>query len=166
QNEVFSLPEVWENVLKLMQNTLEEKHIQVESLWPKEAPSIRGSKSQIQQVFLNLLLNSIQAMPEGGVVRLWTQIRNRMIEVYLQDSGPGILPDVQAHIFEPFFSTKEGGAGLGLTVSYNIITSHGGRLELVTDRPGGACFRISLPIVSPVNPLEAKKYETPLAYRG
>lgn len=166
QNEFFSLREVWEHVLSLMKSTLEEKRIQVESLWPNEVPSIRGSKSQIQQVFLNLLLNSIQAMPDGGVVRLWAQRRSRMIEVYLQDSGPGILPDVQAHIFEPFFSTKEGGTGLGLTVSYNIITSHGGRLELVTDRPGGACFRISLPIVSQVNPLEAKKYETPLAHRG
>nr|BAL57212.1 multi-sensor signal transduction histidine kinase [uncultured Chloroflexota bacterium] len=165
QNEVFALPEVWENVLKLMKNSLEQHRIRVETSWPKEISSIRGSKAQIQQVFLNLLLNSVQAMPEGGEIRLWAEQRNQTIEIYVQDSGPGIPPDLRAHIFEPFFSTKEGGTGLGLTVSYNILTSHGGRLELVADRPGGACFRISLPIVSPLQSLEGK-YETQLAYRG
>lgn len=164
QNEILSLPEIWEHVLTLMKSTLEQNNILVESHWPHELPPIKGSKSQIQQVLLNLLLNSIQAMPQGGVIRLWAILRNQGIEIYLQDSGPGIPPEVRSHIFEPFFSTKEGGIGLGLTVSYNIITSHGGRLELVTDQPGGACFRISLPVAHPVHSSEVK-HETSFADR-
>jgi len=62
-----------------------------------------------------------------------------------QDSGKGIARDHQSSIFEPFFSTKEGGTGLGLTVSYNIVTAHGGILELIPDRGKGACFRVFLP---------------------
>ncbi|MEJ5241121.1 MAG: response regulator [Anaerolineales bacterium] len=164
QNEILSLPEIWEHVLALMKSTLDENHILIETQWPQELPSIKGSKSQIQQVLLNLLLNSIQAMPQGGVVRLWATLRNQVIEIYLQDSGPGIPPEVRSHIFEPFFSTREGGIGLGLTVSYNIITSHGGQLDLVTDRPGGACFRISLPVAHSVHSSEVK-HETSFADR-
>jgi signal transduction histidine kinase len=67
------------------------------------------------------------------------------VEITFQDQGGGIPADQQANIFEPFFSTKEGGTGLGLTVSYNIITAHGGALELLPERGPGACFRIFLP---------------------
>jgi signal transduction histidine kinase len=62
-----------------------------------------------------------------------------------QDNGPGIPLESQADIFEPFFSTKDRGTGLGLTVSYNIVTAHGGVLELLADRSPGACFRLFLP---------------------
>ncbi len=67
------------------------------------------------------------------------------VEVLFQDSGHGISREQQSSIFEPFFSTKEGGTGLGLTVSYNILTAHGGTLELVPDHGKGACFRVFLP---------------------
>ena len=68
------------------------------------------------------------------------------VEILLQDNGPGIPDESLPHIFEPFFSTKDGGTGLGLTVSYNIITTYGGTLELVSKNGPGACFRVFLPI--------------------
>ena len=70
---------------------------------------------------------------------------NGGIEILFQDNGSGVPVDQQKNIFEPFFSTKEGGTGLGLTVSYNIVTAHGGALELLTDHGHGACFRLFLP---------------------
>jgi signal transduction histidine kinase len=84
-------------------------------------------------------------MPEGGKLQIRARALKDGVEILLKDSGPGIPPDHQAHIFEPFFSTKNGGTGLGLTVSYNIITAHGGTLELVSNNGPGACFRVFLP---------------------
>jgi signal transduction histidine kinase len=101
--------------------------------------------SQIQQVFINLVLNAFDAMPAGGYLRITGRAIRGGVELLFQDSGPGIPRDKQSSIFEPFFSTKDGGTGLGLTVSYNIITAHGGTLELLPDRGKGACFRVFLP---------------------
>ena len=101
--------------------------------------------SQIQQVFINLILNSFDAMPSGGHLTITGRIVDDNVEILFQDSGPGVPVEQQKNIFEPFFSTKEGGTGLGLTVSYNIVTAHGGTLELLTDHGRGACFRLFLP---------------------
>jgi signal transduction histidine kinase len=85
-------------------------------------------------------------MPEGGVLKISTRQLKDGLEVMFQDQGVGIPVEKQSNIFEPFYSTKDGGTGLGLTVSYNIITAHGGTLELMPKRGPGACFRIFLPI--------------------
>ena len=85
-------------------------------------------------------------MPEGGVLKITTRQLKNGLEIMFQDQGKGIPKEKQTNIFEPFFSTKDGGTGLGLTVSYNIVTAHGGTLELISERSPGACFRIFLPI--------------------
>lgn len=129
--------------------------------------------NQIQQVFLNLILNAIQAMQDGGELMIQTGVRqtgtrksNQMhkeVEILFLDTGPGIPSEARKHIFEPFVSSKEEGTGLGLAVSYGIITAHGGTLEFIDEEnrksiflrssnPSvgsgglGACFRVSLPI--------------------
>ena len=110
-------------------------------------PTIEAVGSQIQQVFINLILNAMDAMlPEGGILNITIRPLKGGIEIIFQDQGKGIPREKQENIFEPFFSTKDGGTGLGLTVSYNIVTAHGGTLELLTERGPGACFRIFLPI--------------------
>ena len=101
--------------------------------------------SQIQQVFINMILNAADAMPDGGSLNVTACSLEDGVEVLFQDHGMGIPEDKQSNIFEPFFSTKDGGTGLGLTVSYNIVTAHGGILELLPERGPGACFRIFLP---------------------
>jgi len=88
----------------------------------------------------------VDAMPDGGVLNITTRPLKGGIEIIFQDQGKGIPKEKQPNIFEPFFSTKDGGTGLGLTVSYNIVTAHGGTLELLPERGPGACFRIFLPI--------------------
>jgi signal transduction histidine kinase len=104
---------------------------------------------------INLILNSMEAMPRGGEIFISTSAGSDEyiaddtlpagVEIIIRDTGPGIPESEKDKIFEPFVSSKEHGTGLGLTVSYGIITAHGGRLDLINCGPQGACFRIVLP---------------------
>jgi signal transduction histidine kinase len=129
-----------------MSKQLEKQNILVRTDIQENLPAVTAVGSQIQQVLINLILNSFDAMPDGGELFIQTHVVKKGVEILLQDSGPGIPDERQQHIFEPFFSTKDGGTGLGLTVSYNIVTAHGGTLELASNNGPGACFRIYLPI--------------------
>ena len=101
--------------------------------------------SQIQQIFFNLILNAFDVMAGGGSLEIRAKGLENGVEIQFEDSGPGIPEELRNNIFEPFFSTKDGGTGLGLTVSYNIVTAHGGTLDLVKGSGDGACFRLFLP---------------------
>jgi len=143
--EPLYVPDIFDYVLTLMQKQLSERGIQVKLDLSSAMPKVMAVSSQIQQVFINLILNSFDAMPNGGQLTIYGRAINGGVEILLQDTGPGVPVDQQRNIFEPFFSTKEGGTGLGLTVSYNIVTAHGGVLELLTTHDRGACFRLFLP---------------------
>jgi signal transduction histidine kinase/FixJ family two-component response regulator len=143
--EKVDLEEMLQYVLTLMSKQLSEADIKVSVDSQGSIPPIMAVGNQIQQVFINLTLNAADAMPGGGTVRISLRSLHDGVEIMFQDSGKGIPKDKQADVFEPFFSTKEGGTGLGLTVSYNIITAHGGVLEFLPERGPGACFRIFLP---------------------
>jgi signal transduction histidine kinase/DNA-binding NarL/FixJ family response regulator len=140
-----SIPDVLAHVMNLMSQQLEKRGIDVQVDVPASLPSVFVVSSQIQQVFINLILNAFDAMPEGGSLQVHAHAAQRGVEILFQDNGPGVSQDRLARIFEPFYSTKSGGTGLGLTVSYNIITAHGGSLELVSNNKPGACFRVYLP---------------------
>jgi len=143
--ELVNLPELLNYVLALMQKQLSERNIQTKVNLSSSMPPVTAVNSQIQQVFINIILNSFDAMPNGGHLTITGRPVSGGAEILFQDSGPGVPSDEQKNIFEPFFSTKEGGTGLGLTVSYNIVTAHGGILELLTNHGRGACFRLFLP---------------------
>jgi len=143
--EKVNLGEVMERVLSLMSRQLSERNIELAVDVPGQLPLVNAVGSQIQQVFINLVLNALDAMPESGKLEIRAQAVKRGVEIIFQDSGPGISPEQQVNIFEPFFSTKTTGTGLGLTVSYNIVAAHGGSLEVVQGRGPGACFRLFLP---------------------
>ncbi|MFZ5920479.1 MAG: ATP-binding protein [Chloroflexota bacterium] len=146
ETEMVSVPEVLERVLRLVEKQLLDRTITVETDLPASLPSIIGVSNQVQQVFMNLILNAYDAMPEGGLIRIRARQVGKMLQVTVSDTGPGIPEENRQNIFDPFVSTKPSGMGLGLTVSYNIITSHGGKLELEPDYKAGASFRISLPV--------------------
>jgi signal transduction histidine kinase/FixJ family two-component response regulator len=135
-----------EHVLNLLSQQLRERNIRVTTAWPASLPSVQAISNQIEQVFINIVLNAFDAMPQGG--DLWISIaqKRKMVEILFQDSGPGVPPDMQETIFEPFVSSK-GTTGLGLSVSYDIVASHGGTLDLLPDRQPGACFRVLLPVM-------------------
>jgi signal transduction histidine kinase/FixJ family two-component response regulator len=138
--------ELLQRVLGLVEHQLNEQKIRVQTRLSPRLPVVMVVNDQIQQVFLNLMLNAMQAMPEGGDMTIRSTASKREIEVLVEDSGPGVPPEERKHIFEPFVSTKERGSGLGLAVSYGIVTAHGGSLDLVTGRGRGACFRVTLPL--------------------
>ncbi|HSL42776.1 MAG TPA: response regulator [Anaerolineales bacterium] len=144
--EQVDVLELLQHVLSLTSQQLRQRQIDVKTDLPVSLPPIFAVSGQIQQVFFNLILNSLDAMAAGGELRVSAQAVENGIEITFQDTGPGIPENDRNNIFEPFFSTKEGGTGLGLTVSYNIITAHGGTLDLVNGHEIGACFRLFLPI--------------------
>jgi signal transduction histidine kinase len=101
-------------------------------------------------VSLNLLLNAIDAMPNGGTLDVATFLENQRVKIAVTDSGGGIDDSVRERLFEPFFTTKPEGTGLGLSICYSLVHAHGGTIE-VSSQPGhGACFTVDLPIAAAV----------------
>jgi len=109
---------------------------------------VRGSVEKYQQVFINLIKNSMQAMPSGGMVEIIvTPQPDKRVEVTLKDSGPGFSAEALAKIFQPYFTTKADGSGLGLALAYKTITDYGGEISAANDPSGGAMVRMLLPMV-------------------
>lgn len=134
-----------ETTLKLLQPQLERSGIRVEcDLQP--LPPLACRPGELGQVFMNLALNSCQAMPEGGDICISSRATAEQIELSFQDTGPGVPPEHRDAIFDPFFTTRppNEGTGLGLSISHEIVARHGGELRLV-DSAAGARFVITLP---------------------
>jgi two-component system, NtrC family, sensor kinase len=110
-----------------------------------DLPPILGNADQLRQVFLNLILNAIDAMPQGGTLTVRTTASPRVVVVEIQDSGMGIPEDIRARLFEPFFTNKPNGTGLGLSISAHIVTQHGGQIEVDSREGQGSTFRVVLP---------------------
>lgn len=113
-----------------------------------ELPTVLCNGDQLRQVFLNLVLNAIEAMPEGGTLTVRTKAGPTVAVVEVQDTGIGIPDDIRAHLFEPFFTNKPNGTGLGLSISAHIVTQHGGQLEVESVVSQGSTFRVVLPYQS------------------
>jgi signal transduction histidine kinase len=109
-------------------------------------PPIAAVPDQLTQVCLNLVINAVEAMPSGGILMIVSAQRDNWLAIEIQDTGAGLRPDEAARIFEPFYTTKADGTGLGLAVSYGIIQQHGGHIE-VKGVPGqGTTFTVLLPL--------------------
>ena len=121
------------------------KKIVIKKELDKGLASIDGDPMQLKQVFLNFILNSVQAMPEGGELRITTKNADKGIEISISDTGMGIPEEEHQKIFQPFYTTKKDGTGLGLSISYGIIKGHGGEIFVKSSQGSGATFRISLP---------------------
>jgi two-component system, NtrC family, sensor kinase len=155
-----NLNELVDRVLMLLDPQLIKSNIKVNKKLSSNLPQVMIVANQIQQVLLNLIINAMEAMPGGGELLIETDRANSGayqspengavtegtggVYILIEDTGPGIADSERERIFEPFVSTKESGTGLGLAVSYGIVTAHGGTLNLVNGRGRGACFRITL----------------------
>src|SRR5262249_16116813 len=109
-------------------------------------PLLQADASQLQQVILNLALNSLDVMPTGGTLAFSMRSTANTVEITVSDTGPGIPPEVPGKLYQPFVTTKPTGLGLGLVISRRIIEDHGGKLDADPGAGPGACFRILLPI--------------------
>ncbi len=141
----------------------------------EEVPPIDGHAGALEQVFLNLLVNAVQAIPEGQAeqneIRITTRVKDGEVMVEIRDTGTGIAPDLQVRVFEPFFTTKPAGVGtgLGLFISRQTITEHRGRVEIDSEVNKGTAFRVFLPAsappAEPVAPAAPSPVDSP-AVRG
>ncbi len=147
-----------EKTLALCERNILAENIEILRVYTHDLPSVMGSPRHLQQVFLNLILNAKDAMPEGGKLTITTSRRSQVIketeagreegwiEISIADSGRGIKKDHLSRVFEPFFTTKEKGTGMGLSVSYRIIQNHNGEIVAESEGEGrGARFRVILP---------------------
>jgi PAS domain S-box-containing protein len=112
--------------------------------------SVPGDEGQLSQVFLNLGINALQAMPCGGTLAVSTRLARGWAEVSIGDSGPGIQEDVVPHIFDPYFTTRPHGVGLGLAIAHRIVESHGGSIEVETEAGQGTIMTVRLPLAAPL----------------
>ena len=146
------LNKVVEDVLSLVRHDATKANVQCEMGLYKHGTEVEASPDQIRQVILNLVLNAIQAMPDGGRLLLATDLReqngHRFFVVNVKDTGVGIAADVRARVMEPFFSTKPGRMGLGLSISQEIISRHGGTLTVVDSNEKGTTVSFTIPVPS------------------
>ncbi|MBI2349870.1 MAG: HAMP domain-containing protein [Deltaproteobacteria bacterium] len=122
--------EVVRKTLGLIRHELDLKKIQSRQEFSPEVPWIACDPDRMGQVLMNVFVNAIQAMPQGGSLTVRTGFRNAVAEIMIQDSGPGIPKEIRSRIFDPFFTTKQGGTGLGLSIVYRIMEEHGGRVAV------------------------------------
>ncbi len=137
-----------EHVIALTQKKLQHSDIELHlNLMPDLEP-VRVVSDQISQVVLNLIINAIEAMPEGGRLGISSKQAKGYVQILISDTGPGLSQNQIDHLFEPFFTTKPAGTGLGLAISFGIVERHGGTIQVTSKEGAGANFVVSLPIAS------------------
>jgi two-component system NtrC family sensor kinase len=148
KNEVESVDinELLESVIELLWNEIKHKANLKKEFQP--LPRIDCFANQLSQVFVNIMVNSIQALDQFGEIAVRTRAENDRIEVEIQDDGHGIEKENLVKVFDPFFTTKPvgKGTGLGLSISYEIVKSHGGEIRVKSERMKGTTFQVSMPI--------------------
>jgi signal transduction histidine kinase len=147
EREPLQINQLVTDVFKLTEAQAAAQGVILELDLDPALPLVQGAPAALRQAVLNLAVNGLQAMPAGGHLRCRTRFVERTVEVVVSDTGSGISPDDRAHLFEPFFTTRPEGTGLGLALCREIVHQHGGRIVLDQVEGWGATFRIVLPAV-------------------
>ncbi len=134
-----------QKVRALLASDAERRGVKLEVAVANGLPPVAGDEGRLRQVFVNLSLNALDAAGQGGTVRIEARADGGELEVLVDDSGPGIPPELASRVFEPFFTTKPAGSGLGLPIVHAIVTQHGGSVSLSRSNLGGARFSVRLP---------------------
>jgi two-component system NtrC family sensor kinase len=148
ERRAANLNELLESVLRIAAPQLKGKAAVVRAF--TDVPHVWGAPQELQQVFLNLVLNAAQAIEASGTVRVATERAGKFVVAHVEDDGCGIDPEIRDRIFDPFFTTKKvgEGTGLGLGIAYGIVTSHGGDLSVDSTPGRGTRFSVHLPIAA------------------
>lgn len=140
---------VIENAVRLVRPQAAEQGVGVTLLHSNTPlPAVPLDRDKFEQAVLNLVINALEAMSAGGSLTVSAAIEDGELRVSVADTGPGIPPEIQPSLFQPYFSTKDRGTGMGLALTEKLIGQHGGRVEFNTG-PGGTTFRISVPLIPP-----------------
>jgi len=148
---LISINEILESSLAIMEKQALFQNINIKKTYESDMPKITADSAQLQQVFMNIILNAAEAMAGNGTLTLSTSLNpdSKCVEVKFSDTGLGIKDEDKKRLFEPFFSTKEvsKGTGLGLAISYSIIQQHNGTIEVKSQVGKGSTFTIKLPVI-------------------
>jgi signal transduction histidine kinase len=156
-----SMNDVVDGIARILETEAKEKAVEIKRDFALNLPRVWIDREQMKQVFMNLILNAIQAMGEGGSIFISTRLtsgndpghRGQFVQVEVRDTGVGIPPENIDHIFDPFFTSKEEGSGLGLSISHQIVQEHGGYVAVESKVGVGTTFFINLPIGKPIRRL-------------
>ena len=141
------LHDIVTHTLELLQNQADARHIRFTAQLEANPSLLDADRDQLIQVLLNLAINAIQHVNIGGHVEVTTANNGDSLEVCVNDDGPGITEEDKSKVFEPFFTRRQEGIGLGLTVVQQIVNTHHGRVYIADSPWGGASFKIILPVV-------------------
>jgi signal transduction histidine kinase len=144
--EALPLAEVLKELAALQKGQARDSNVRIRAITAPNMPPLMADPAHLTQVLLNLMINGLQAMPDGGTLTLEAKTVNNHFLIAVTDTGSGIAPENQQRIFEPYFTTKVKGTGLGLAISRRIIEAHGGTLTVTSQLGQGSRFEISLPL--------------------
>ncbi len=155
--DLVDLHEVLASVLQLTGKQMQSSRINAATVWAEDLPLVEANPSHLRQVFLNLVLNAIDAMPDGGVLRVETELVHKdtylegetAVQITFNDTGQGVPESVISKLFEPFYTTKDQGSGLGLSISYSILEAHHGEISAQSAIGHGTTFTLLLPVKQP-----------------
>jgi len=137
---------VLEEAIRLIHPQATEQGVQITLLHPEtELPLVSLDAEKFTQVILNLLINALEAMPKGGALAIAASVVGGELRISIKDNGPGIAPEARKNLFQPYFSTKTKGSGLGLALSEKLVNQHGGRIDFQTGSEG-TTFEITVPV--------------------
>lgn len=147
QPEACNLAGILEDVLFWTRKDAKSQGIEFALHGLEVMPPVAADPHQLKQVFLNLLMNAVHAMPAGGVVTLQAEIKGKFAHIEVRDTGVGMSEETQKRIFEPFYTTRREGTGLGLAIVRKIVEQHGGDIEVASQPGHGTCFTITWPLI-------------------
>ncbi len=134
-----------DETLELMQHDVSNRRILVEREQAKDVPTVPADETQVKQAFFNVIKNALQAMGDGGILKIRTEATSRFVSICFEDNGPGIAPDDLGAIYEAYHTTKEEGSGLGLMIVQRILRDHGGEIEICSTPERGTAFTLHFP---------------------
>jgi len=143
---ISQINEILENTCSLMEPYFKNSRINLIKKFDMKVPNIIIDPTRIKQVFLNLIKNAVESMPDGGRLVIETRVENEQVKINIADTGEGMTTEILQNIFVPFFTTKVDGTGVGLSVSQKIVDDHGGHIKVKSELQGGTTFSIYLPI--------------------
>jgi len=131
------------------------KAVKIVKLLDPRIANIMADALQLQQVFMNLIVNAAEAMPQGGMVTVRSSFdhASQALQIAISDTGEGVDPGMVDKIFKPFYTTKAKGTGLGLSITKRLIEQHGGTIRAVNNRDWGVTFLVTLPVTQRMEPV-------------
>jgi signal transduction histidine kinase len=146
--QVIDVCDLLRELVMLIGPQAKQQRVAVETTLPDEPVPFTGHRDRLKQALLNIAINALEVMPDGGRLAVHLENGDGQIRISLHDSGPGISPELQSQIYKMHFTTKSGGTGIGLYVARSVVESHGGEIQVETAAGRGTCFQIYLPLAA------------------